>query len=438
MKPYLHFKKFSFTQKIVAGYAAMAFFTMTALAFALMGLYSLHNTASDMAKNDFYFIRATGILRESLIAQERYAGKYAILKSPEFKELYKKRETEFLETLALMERQGDRKQTEALIANYRRFMSAAEIMFDKKSGDQQPIRIAAERAAQSIESIYNERQRLLAEKLKEADRKERSTIRWTIFLSFTGFLLAVCVAVLVTRNISKAVNKLKKGTMRIAEGDFDFDPQIPEGDEIGDLAREFTRMAKRLKVLEQISLDASPLTRLPGNIAIERVLNGKLECAEPFAACYADLDNFKAYNDRYGYIKASEVIKATGDIINHAVNRHGEPDAFVGHIGGDDFVMVIDPAHVTAICEAVIEEFSQMIVEHYSEEDVQKGAIEGMDRYGVPRVFPIMTISIAVLICKRDEFASAAEIAGALAEIKDQVKEKPGSNYFINWRKKSK
>ena len=103
------------------------------------------------------------------------------------------------------------------------------------------------------------------------------------------------MAALLIYNISTAVRKLKRATHRIAEGDFDFDPGIPPGDEVGDLAEDFTRMARRLKELEQISLDASPLTRLPGNIAIEQVLERKLSEGIPFAVCYADLDNFKAY-----------------------------------------------------------------------------------------------------------------------------------------------
>ena len=114
---------------------------------------------------------------------------------------------------------------------------------------------------------------MLDAKLKSADQKESATVKWSMILSFTGFLLAIAVAALSIFNISSAITKLKKATHRIAEGDFDYDPQIPAGDEIGELAQDFSRMAERLKVLEQMSLDASPLTRLPGNIAIERILS---------------------------------------------------------------------------------------------------------------------------------------------------------------------
>lgn len=222
---------------------------------------------------------------------------------------------------------------------------------------------------------------------------------------------------------------------RIAEGDFDYDPQLPAGDEIGALAGDFVRMGKKLKELEQMSLDASPLTRLPGNIAIERVLNRRLQSGEPFAVCYADLDNFKAFNDHYGYIKASEVIKLTAELIHDIVRQVAGGDAFVGHVGGDDFVMVVASDKGGPVCERVITRFDDFIRQHYSPEDLAKGAIEGVDRYGVPRTFPIMSISIAVVICSREKFASAVDVAKAAADIKDLLKSKPGSNYLINRRK---
>jgi GGDEF domain-containing protein len=184
-----------------------------------------------------------------------------------------------------------------------------------------------------------------------------------------------------------------------------------------------------------MSLDASPLTRLPGNIAIERVLTKNLQAGEPFAVCYADLDNFKAYGDRYGYIKGSDLIKMTGEVIYEVVQRHADKNAFVGHIGGDDFVMVISPDCVDNVCKAVIDVFTERVPEFYSPEDLANGAIKGVDRYGVERVFPIMTISIAVVMCQKGEYDSAVLIAKAAAEIKDFTKGVAGSNYFIDRRK---
>ncbi len=193
-------------------------------------------------------------------------------------------------------------------------------------------------------------------------------------------------------------------------------------------------MAKRLKELEQISLDASPLTRLPGNIAIEQMIERKLEEGKPFAVCYADLDNFKAYNDRYGYIKGSEMIKTTGEIIYDTVSALDSQDAFVGHVGGDDFVMAVLPEKAAQVCESVIDKFDRTIPAFYSPEDRAAGAIEGADRYGVHRRFPLMTISIAVVICQKGAYDSAVSIAKAAAEMKDNLKGKAGSNYSFNRR----
>ena len=144
-------------------------------------------------------------------------------------------------------------------------------------------------------------------------------------------------------------------------------------------AFEGNRRSVRLKELEQLSLDASPLTRLPGNIAIERSINRRLREKVSFAMCYLDLDNFKSYNDRYGYIKASDVLKKTGEIIHEAVKRLNDPDAFVGHIGGDDFVVVIDAKHAKAACQSIIADFDAMIPAFYSEEGLLDMRVKGAE-----------------------------------------------------------
>lgn len=435
MKTKFFLPKFTLVQKLIAGYVAMAFFTTAALVFSIMGLYSLHSIAREIARNDLVIINSTNKLRESLLAQERYAGKYAILKSPEFIDLFSRREAEFLGILQKLRQNKQNQDIEPLSQLYQNYRTNTYRLFQGKTSDPLSIKAAAQKVFNSIDVIYKNRQDQLNAKLETADDKESSTIRWTLILSFTGFSLAIVVAAFFIYNISSAIRRLKKATHRIAEGDFDYDPQIRPGDEIGDLAGDFVSMAAKLKLLEQISLDASPLTRLPGNIAIERVLNRRLQEGIPFAVCYADLDNLKAYNDHYGYIKASEVIRRAGEIIYEAVKSTAEANAFVGHIGGDDFVMVVDMENAAAACEAVIEKFDAEIRNHYTPEDLSRGSIDAVDRYGVPRVFPIMTISIAVTICRQGEYDSAVEIAKAATEIKDYVKGMPGSNYLINRRK---
>jgi diguanylate cyclase (GGDEF)-like protein len=413
----------------------MALFSIAALGFSINGLVSLHRTAKEIARTDLVFISNLQRLRESLVAQERYAGKFLILGSSEFRDFFNSRSQEFWKILNAMQREKNIPELPSLSALYTKYQAASIEVFANKESDPQPMQKVGVQTLAAIDAISVNEQKRLNSKLEDADRREESTLNLTLILSFTGFLLATAVAVFVTYSISSAIRKLKTATHRIAEGEFDYDPQIPEGDEIGDLARDFTHMAVRLKELEQMSLDASPLTRLPGNIAIERILNKRLLSDEPFAVCYADLDNFKAYNDRYGYIKGSELIKLTGEIIYEEASKYGGVDCFIGHVGGDDFVLVLSEDNFDQVCDAITARFDREIVAHYSTEDAERGAIEGKDRYGVQRIFPLMTISIAVLVCQQGEYDSAVEIARTAAQIKDHVKVQPGSNYFVNRRK---
>jgi diguanylate cyclase (GGDEF)-like protein len=413
----------------------MALFTTAALAYSSLNLYALNKTARGIANSDLPIISSLIKLRTSLLAQESYAGKYAILKDPTFIELFHQREKESLANLAILEKLEPASDTATLKRLYNDYRSASSNLLAGQSDRAGQVRTASLRLLNAVDGFYVKRQDLLQAELQNANYQQESSIRWTIIISCTGFLIAIGVAPFVTYRTFRAIRKLQRATHRIAEGDFDYDPQIPPGDEISELASDFTRMAERLKVLEQISLDASPLTRLPGNIAIERVLDQRLKSGASFAFCYADLDNFKPFSDHYGYAKGSELLRVTGDLILATVKAQGDAGSFVGHVGGDDFVMVLSTDKAAAICEAVIQSFDAEVSKHFSPEDLAHGGIEGCDRYGVHRFFPITTISIAVIICGGDEFASAVDIARACAQVKDTAKETPGSSYLISRQK---
>ena len=267
-----------------------------------------------------------------------------------------------------------------------------------------------------------------------AKARERSALQ-LLLLASLGTVLGVGASLLVARRVATALGRLSYATTVISEGAFDAAPQVNSNDELGDLATGLGIMAQKLKNYEQLCLDASPLTRLPGNIAIERALNDRLRIGEKFALCYVDLDNFKAYNDRYGYANGSEIIRATGEILYECCRKHGRVEDFVGHIGGDDFVLITSPELVPAVCEAVIGAFDRMIPGHYSPEDLARGYIEAIDRYGTPRQFPIMTLSIAVVSDDKRQISSPQEIAQVASEIKDFVKALPGSNYLVDRRR---
>ena len=421
-------------QKLIIGYATLTLFILAALFFSADGLYSLKKTAQAIATSHLPAMNSLTDMRNSLIDQEGYAGKYAIFKSSEFRDLFRQREKDFLAKLTLLEKTGQQEEVAKLETLYAAYRQAAERLFASDSGETSRLSGKAAQIFTTLDSIYTAQQRDLQGKLEAANRQERISLLWILGLSLSGLLLAIAVAVAFTFQTFSAVRKLQRATHRIAAGDFSYQPQIPPGDELGDLAEDFLRMAARLKELEQISLDASPLTRLPGNIAIEREIEKRLRQGK-FALCYADLDNFKSFADRYGYAKGSELIRLTGEIISEAVKACTDSNAFVGHIGGDDFVMVLSDDSAVQVCESVIKEFDAEVVKHYTPEDQARGGIEGPDRYGVQRFFPLMTISIAVIVHEAGEFLTSVELARAAAEIKDYTKEKPGSNYLISRRR---
>ena len=185
----------------------------------------------------------------------------------------------------------------------------------------------------------------LARKISAAAREEQvekrrriseigsRAFRVTAWLSALGILLGVLTLV-TARNIAGSITQLKLSTREISEGKFDDLPRVRSSDELGDLSQSFQEMALRLKQLEATYLDANPLTRLPGGVAIEQKLKTLLAEEAPLAFCLADLRNFKAFNDRYGYARGNEVILGTAEIIRSAVKEHGREGDFIGHVGG--------------------------------------------------------------------------------------------------------
>ena len=255
-----------------------------------------------------------------------------------------------------------------------------------------------------------------------------------LLLGLAGFLGGLVGMSIASSQTARMLGRLKQATQQLANVVFDQELPATASDSGDDMERDIREMMRKVQESQQLYVDASPLTRLPGNIAIEQVLKGKMLYDEKFALCYIDLDDFKAYNDRYGYARGSELIKLTGELIHRAKAEHGDPDDFVGHIGGDDFVLITSPDNVESVCQAIIDAFDLAAPLHYDDEDRARGYIEGTDRYGVTRRFPLMSISIAVVSDARRNFKTPLEIAQVATEIKDYVKSLPGSNYLIDRR----
>ena len=176
-------------------------------------------------------------------------------------------------------------------------------------------------------------------------------------------------------------------------------------------------------------LDANPLTRLPGNVSIINELRIRITKNELFAVCYVDLDKFKAFNDKYGFEKGDEVIKNTARILISSVQEKGTPQDFIGHIGGDDFVVVTVPEKVDDLCKKIIADFSAMVPGLYNKEDLEKGYIIGKDRKKKVRRIPLLSVSIGVVTNEKRKINHVGEVGELGAELKEYAKSLPGSNY---------
>ena len=182
-------------------------------------------------------------------------------------------------------------------------------------------------------------------------------------------------------------------------------------------------------------LEANPLTRLPGNVSILNELSRRLESNSLFAVAYLDLDKFKSYNDKYGFESGDEVIRETARILIKAVHKKGNPDDFIGHIGGDDFVVITTPEKVDTICQLVIATFKEASPSFYNKEDREKGYIFARDRQGKEEKFSLLSISIGVVTNKSRKINHVAEIGEIGAELKGYAKSLEGNNYIKDQRK---
>lgn len=183
-----------------------------------------------------------------------------------------------------------------------------------------------------------------------------------------------------------------------------------------------------------INLDANPLTRLPGNVSISKELEGKIENNDRFAVLYIDLDNFKALNDYYGFKKGDEVIKETARILINSVQENGGVTNFIGHIGGDDFVIITPPRTAETIAKNIISNFDRVSPNFFDEKDRIKGYIETKNREGNLHKFSFLTISIGIITNLYREFTHVAQVSSLGAEIKSFAKKFPESKYIFDKR----
>lgn len=197
------------------------------------------------------------------------------------------------------------------------------------------------------------------------------------------------------------------------------------------------RMGRVIKRTQK-ALNANPLTRLPGNISIKEETNKRIAAKETFASCYLDIDNFKAFNDYYGYERGDKAIELTAEILMDSINKvkkeNNINNIFLGHIGGDDFVFVTPLTFADQLCSDIIKNFDQSIKNLYNAKDVDNDGIISKDRQGKIKKFPFMSISIAVVSNKKRNISHSAQVSQIAGELKSYIKKFPDSNYMHDRR----
>lgn len=179
----------------------------------------------------------------------------------------------------------------------------------------------------------------------------------------------------------------------------------------------------------------SPLTGLPSGAQVERAIVQKLREPGPWSFLYLDLDHFKAYNDVYGFVLGNDLIRLLASITVEVVHDHGNLTDFVGHIGGDDFVLITTPERTEALCQALIQRFDRESRLLYTADDLQRGMLIALDRQGNNHTYPLVSLSIAVVTNQLRPFTSIEQVSRTAAELKRKAKATPGSSYLIDRRR---
>ena len=178
----------------------------------------------------------------------------------------------------------------------------------------------------------------------------------------------------------------------------------------------------------------SPLTGLPGNIRVQEEIRRRVAEDIPFALLYVDLDHFKAYNDHYGFVRGDRAIQALARLATEVTHDLVGPEAFVGHVGGDDFLLIVPPALAEEVCAKLCERFDQQATLLYDSDDVERGYVEVNDRQGNAKKFPLLTVSIGVATTKHRRFSHYGEAVAVATEMKQVAKTRAGSAFAIDRR----
>jgi GGDEF domain-containing protein len=440
------FSRLNIANKMLLGYMTLVVLTVIVVSYALFSLQQINALNRDLVKVDIIMEEASDKMLDALLGQDMYEKRYLILKSGDMRDLFVKRGKEFDAWLATLKGLPEAAglPTQSIERLHRRYsdLFSKEVQLIRSKKIEEAYAVSNKELRTVIDKLIEtlKTTALTAKESQDTKMRQISAIGSTAFLTTAVLCLISIIAgalagLVVTHHISSSIHKLKEATEHIAEGNFDYDPRIQSEDEIGSLSTAFLAMGKRLRKLEEMYLDASPLTRLPGGIAIENVLKKRIDSNHPLAFCVLDLDNFKAFNDRYGYANGSEVIKETAKIIENVVKSNGASDDFIGHVGGDDFVVITTPENMRTISSEIISQFDRRIPDFYDREERERGYIYGKTRQGIKMEFPIMSISIAIVTNEHRTLTNPLEASEIAAELKDYAKSIPKSVFVVDKRR---
>ena len=442
-----YFLRISISRKLMLGYGVLLVLLVIISAYSLINLNWINSINNSILNSDLPVIKASEKMIDLILEQEFYAQRYRILGRFDNLEHYRERKEEFARITAQIAGLPD--QRELLINRINQLhIQYSEILSKSLTRSKKK----AVRDSKNYETMIKSHQEkiialiraMAADALRDQKHKTKVTtsigdlaFNISAVLCIIGFIVALTAAGLITKNVSRALRELKLATSMIARGKFHYRPKIKNKDELGDLSTAFVRMAKKLKSLEQQNLDTSPLTRLPGGVFIEKKLNHRIALNQPIAFCLLDIDHFKSFNDRYGYAKGNKLIKTTAAIIRKAVVTLGSTNDFIGHIGGDDFVVITTPSHYDRICRSIVKTFDETIPKFYIAEERQRGYILGENRQGQKVSFPLASISIAVVTNVYRQVVNYIQFGEISAEVKNRAKAVAGSNYLVDQREEA-
>jgi diguanylate cyclase (GGDEF)-like protein len=443
-----HFLRLNIANKLMLGFSSLLVLLVIISIYALMNLNRLNAINRSIVQTDLPVIHASEKMIDLILAQELYTRRYMVFRTSDTQKL-------FLFKKKVFERQLDRiksvpekrnfpveklallhKQYFSLLLEGTKSTKAPSSSMSKEFEDK--VKIHQEKFIALIKAMAAEAQQDQLEKTGQTAAIGTLAFNAAKVLCAFGLILSIAAAMIITRNISGAIKKLKLATEMISKGEFSYKPDIRNKDELGDLAKAFVSMAGQLKFLQEMNLDTSPLTRLPGGTSIENEMKQRIRAKTQIGFCLMDIDNFKAYNDHYGYARGNDLIQATADIIRDAVAEHGSENDFIGHIGGDDFVVITVPDTYGNICKAVVENFDKTIPDYYESKDRKRGLINGEDRQGKKATFPLASISIAVVTNEKRKSLNHIQFGEAAAEMKERAKSESGSLFLLDQRNSNK